>query len=85
MKIDLSNTSGLMYTVIYKVSGRGEFPIDMLRVDRSCPYSEIDANTIKKSELRSVSLFHIGQDKNWTPNREKWSSYDWLVIAKLPI
>lgn len=66
----------------YSVSGRGPFPVDMLRYDRSMPASESDAGKITESfgfhrEQQQVELIHYDERADWTPCKPRWKSFAW--------
>lgn len=67
--------------IIYMVRGRGEFPIDMLRYDRSSPYSENDSNAISRTEEREVTLIHLNATRDWKPGGPRWASFCWTLIT----
>ena len=76
----------LKYVVIYKVTGFGEFPWDMLRYDRSSPYSAIrDSYWLNRSgEYRTIQLItHVESPsvvkKGSRPCRQRWDSFGWCV------
>ncbi len=66
----------------YVVEGFGMFPYDMLRYDHSWPHSELhDSNKLTMNydgELRRVML---ASDSENVPNRDRWKSFNWKVIA----
>jgi hypothetical protein len=61
---------------IYYVTGRGQFPLDMLRYDCAWPASSVDVSKIEDYERkpRSVQL-HSYQE----PTIARWSSFVWSV------
>jgi hypothetical protein len=67
----------------FKVTGRGQFPIDMLRYDGCYPKTGEDAAKIEASfrdpgtEI-TVSLERFGE-KTWAPERARWSSFLWRM------
>jgi hypothetical protein len=68
-------------TVEFLVTGRGSFPIDMLRYDRCSPKSEFDSGEIERSfqprshrATRLVAL--IGATE---PTVGRWESFGWKV------
>lgn len=72
-----------MYRQSAKITGRGEFPIDMLRYDRACPYSETDSYTIRDSQGGGLVL--MGKPDTWdvtvvryvTTKDQKWTVARW--------
>lgn len=69
---------------IYQVQGRGGFPIDMLRYDRSCPFSENDSGLIEsdRREERTITLIRLSAPLEWKPGIVRWSSFLWTVKVK---
>lgn len=76
--------------IIYTVRGAGPFPIDMLREDGSCPYSDHDLYRITLSMeetpkplhyQRQVTLIKHNGYHHWTPNNPKWKALGWEVIS----
>lgn len=69
-----------------EVTGKGMFPIDMLRHDQCFPISESDSEIIRHSFRiirsddvdRIVALGHWGPS-SWSPTAERWKSYGWTV------
>lgn len=59
-----------------RVTGRGEFPMDMLRRDCAWPASTEDACKILDSEKRTVEL--VAQSRRFV-TRERWASFGWKV------
>ena len=62
-------------THIFTVTGRGEFPFDMLRYDATFPLTEQDAFNIpnrKEAEPRSVTLVSA-----MPPTPARWQSFGW--------
>jgi len=80
----------LKYVVTYKVTGCGEFPWDMLRYDRSSPYSEADSYRMNCSgplmgqPERTIKLItyieSLAVRKNgFHPCVKLWESFGWCV------
>lgn len=59
----------------YYVSGRGEFPVDMLRYDSAWP-ADTDSAVLMMydKEVRSVRLYSYKM-----PTEGRWSSFMWSV------
>lgn len=72
--------------IIYVVKGRGEFPIDMLRYDRSSPFSEVDSyaisDPVNRTEEREVTLIRLNAHRGWNPGGPRWASFCWTVITQ---
>jgi hypothetical protein len=67
---------------VITVSGRGEFPIDMLRYDLAYPKSEEDSGVILKTFQRGETGTHqvqLASSKQPTP--ERWKSFGWTVVG----
>jgi hypothetical protein len=65
---------------IAKISGSGEFPIDMLRYDSCSPYKESDsyliANTFKRYEKWEIYVKCRPLDKKRSPwTVDRWKSF----------
>ena len=58
----------------FTVSGRGVFPVDMLRYDQCCPVFPGDAAYILTTFKREVRL---NSDKY--PTTDRWASFGWYV------
>jgi hypothetical protein len=75
----------------YTVRGTGEFPIDMLRYDRSAPQNEADSARIHLSFHerldgdRVIALTHpcLDHKRNcqWQPTFRRWESFLWRVTT----
>lgn len=68
------------WIVTYTVTGFGQFPIDMLRYDRSFPYTESEsgkiAGTFHRAEPWSVKLAMYSDSKAVTPCEGRWKSFN---------
>jgi hypothetical protein len=61
----------------FTVSGRGAFPLDMLRYDSCWPNSEADTSAIDEPrERRKVTLRTYS---NYSPTIDRWESFGWRV------
>jgi hypothetical protein len=71
-----------LHLFTYMVEGRGAFPIDMLRRDRSWPATEADATLVQLGSLgpRRVRLLSYQLRKLWNPNEDRWGSFGWTVL-----
>lgn len=75
---------------VYFVSGRGEFPYDMLRYDRAAPYSTEDAVKLgspyftpeNREELRKIRTVQLVSYQE--PTVDRWSSFMWSVSSHDP-
>lgn len=70
-----------MFFYRYTVVGRGYFPCDMLRYDRSFPSGPEDAAGIGgyTHDAREVVLATFSRNPNWTPTFDRWRSFGWIV------
>ena len=72
-------------SIIFTVTGTGEFPFDMLRYDRCFPEDSESAGAMNTplmrdySKPRSVTLRRDNVSKNTRPTRDRWSSFGWTV------
>lgn len=62
----------------YYVSGRGAFPIDMLRHDAAWPAGSEDAAKIEWTFIKRHDL-SIRLRSHSKPNIDRWSSFGWSV------
>lgn len=66
----------------FEVTGRGAFPMDMLRYDACYPASEADAGVLQRvttgrsREEATVALVSLR-----APTQERWASFGWRVTA----
>ncbi len=75
--------------MIFQVSGRGPFPLDMLRYDRCSPASECDSAQIRKtfqrgdSEERAINLFRPDlPNAVLAPTEGRWDSFGYTVVPE---
>ena len=63
-----------------EVTGRGKFPIDMLRYDQCFPLYNSDTEIMRhpEDELQIVALGHWGASI-WTPTEWRWKALRWPV------
>ena len=63
-----------MKTKLYRfeVTGRGAFPVDMLRYDSCYPSGTISASDILGTDLRTVSFYFHRK-----PTVARWDSFNW--------
>lgn len=84
----------LRYIHYAHVTGRGAFPIDMLRYDRAAPRHEQDSQLIEASflggfETRTMELVtyscyaHANAPGVWTPAR--WNSFAWTLTPGIAL
>jgi len=67
----------------YRVTGRGQFPVDMLRYDLAHPRSESDAGIIEDSlNRRGPQAEHeVKLEGMKQPTVDRWSSFGWQVVG----
>jgi hypothetical protein len=72
-----------MYCVEYAITGRGEFPWDMLRSDMAHPISSDDAALMScyNREQRVIKLRTWSRNKMWRPTYDRWRSFGWMVTT----
>lgn len=68
----------------FKVTGNGEFPVDMLRYDGCYPRTTEDACNLKlgdfdRKEKRTVELTMVVNSKDRGPTVDRWRSFMWAV------
>ena len=81
MRIFNTKKSKDMYVTDFYVTGKGEFPLDMLRYDCCYPYSGEDAAKFRTPDtleeykaLRTVRLVSCSYSG---PTADRWSSFGW--------
>ena len=78
-------TERLPTRVVFKVTGRGRFPVDMLRHDCCWPVCGGDADNILGTDTRFVvlSLADCGWGDLSGPTVARWASFGWAceIIA----
>lgn len=62
----------------FVVSGKGKFPIDMLRHDVATPADEIASANIEVGTGQRTVRLHTRQSSFITPDR--WRSFGWSVV-----
>lgn len=67
---------------VYEVTGRGDFPIDMLRYDRAFPATEEDSYKIKYTfGTPSKNEPTIKLKSNLRgPTTARWASFGWYAV-----
>lgn len=72
---------GRFYRHIARVSGVGEFPVDMLRYDCCFPRSEVDSFQITNQDTlgdrRVVFVVTLSSHKTYAWTRKRWESFGW--------
>lgn len=84
-KVTVGRTSQCLWGIRFKVSGRGEFPVDMLRSDACHPTSLVSAGMVygRAGEgYRTVELESWQRESFWLPNVERWRSFGWTVVTE---
>lgn len=67
----------------FKVTGRGQFPLDMLRYDGCWPARPEDVELMRgdvRSQPRTISLVTISHH---APTAGRWESFGWTVRTDL--
>lgn len=64
----------------FEVTGKGQFPFDMLRYDSCHPLYESDSRIMRHpcGDYQIVALGHWGPS-SWTPTTSRWRSFHWVV------
>lgn len=82
------------YSVLFSVSGRGQFPADMLRHDCCYPADTMSASGIVARDMDKIREIHLrttvdadtvegARMRSVTPGR--WSSFGWVVAPSVRI
>jgi hypothetical protein len=69
--------------VCYSVSGRGDFPVDMLRYDNAIPTKESDASKIAPSRWHGIEAFDertVELKSEFYPTEGRWNSFGWKIV-----
>lgn len=74
-----------MKTQVFKVKGKGFFPIDMLRYDCCYPNNSEDVGRVRGFDdgiagERIVELGRRVEKKTDLPTNDRWKSFGWQVI-----
>ena len=80
-----------IYATTFEVQGKGPIPADMLRYDACFPATSEDAAKIdaagspysrqeERREVRTITLRHYDDRKNWEPTAGRWQSFLWNVV-----
>lgn len=62
---------------IFKVTGSGPFPLDMLRYDRCWPNSSDDALEMTGPQQRTIWL---RSDDKTVPTVTRWQTFGWTAV-----
>ena len=69
----------MKWVITYTVSGFGQFPIDMLRYDRSFPAGEMESakisRTFRHPEPWIIKLMTYSATKIYRPTEGRWQSF----------
>lgn len=76
----MSGMSAGKASTVFVVEGGGDFPMDMLRYDRCCPYQEADSATIGGEGRRQVAVMVPG---GGSLTEARWESFGWKVVSKI--
>lgn len=68
-----------MYHQVFKVQGKGAFPIDMLRYDYCYPHSEEDSRKVFLKGIRTIELVRRIDREGTVPAAGHWLSYGWKI------
>jgi len=60
----------------FTISGRGNFPLDMLRYDCCYPSSPQDVSKIEGREPREITLIAANP---FAPTKGRWASFGWTA------
>ena len=78
-----------MKLIRFKVKGRFDFPVDMLRYDACWP-ADVEATSHMEYSFKEpsregyeVTLAHWAANSNWEPTHGRWASFGWNVTEVL--
>jgi hypothetical protein len=66
--------------VTFQVTGKGQFPIDMLRYDLCWPATGSDSTDIEHSHPSSTILHRIDLKGLKLPTAARWESFGWKLV-----
>lgn len=80
-----------MYSITFKVTGKFEFPLDMLRYDQCYPVAQVDVAAIAQKvapyadkdaadACPIITLSSCNWNRFWGPTAERWKSFGWQVV-----
>jgi len=71
----------LKYEHSITFTGRGRFPMDMLRYDRCSPKTESDSNTAcNQDKFRDVTVVRHTPGAKPVWNFDRWASFGWRQV-----
>lgn len=64
----------------FKVTGRGNFPLDMLRYE-DCHFASIpdEDKAFNNGDFRTIELVYHSTRDQWKPTPSRWNVYSWIV------
>lgn len=62
----------------FAVIGRGQFPLDMLRYDRACPWQERDSALMQQETCERVVI--VEAFGHSAPTFARWASFGWCAV-----
>ena len=67
----------------FTVRGDGQFPVDLLRLDRCYPHTPEDSAFIQRPSRgpRAVTLEHVDFSWQWEPSRFAWAEAGWKLVS----
>ena len=66
-----------MKTIVFEVSGKGNFPLDMLRYDQCWPRSPEDVSRILDQVCNGTKKVSINLTSYSQPTVDRWKSFCW--------
>ena len=63
----------------FKVTGRGNFPLDMLRYDECYPVFESDIPLMRGNATTPTRTVALWTNKKVGPTEARWESFGWSV------
>jgi hypothetical protein len=63
-------------TIVFTVTGRGEFPFDMLRYDQCYPVGPTDAAMLAYDNRKKTREITLARRRN-LPAVQRWVSFGW--------
>jgi len=73
----------VQYEYKFEVTGKGSFPLDMLRYDSCWPRRQEDVSTIEHAVAGYVRDWTVQMVSNKAPTDERWHSFPLLCCAPI--
>jgi hypothetical protein len=72
-----------MFRTQFVVSGKGTFPVDMLRYDTCFPDTESESGLLLERKSREIVLACYHPDKKPRLTAGRWASFGWTLVNEV--